>query len=211
MIIDIFLIVLLFFLFAFIHSFLASNEFKKRLAVNIGEKIAFYRLFYNLSSIIFFLAFLFLAPKPDVIIYDLHYPFDIITFVLQIISLVALLWSIKGMDLKEFLGIAQLMRYIKGEYKIDDVDAIDNFRVEGAYKFVRHPVYFFSILFLGLRPTMDLFYFVTFICIIIYFYIGSYFEEKKLIEKYGINYLEYQKKVPRLIPYKIFISKWSYR
>lgn len=209
MIIDTFLIVLLFSLFAFTHSFLASNKIKERLIKNIGEKIAFYRLFYNLTSVIFFLTFLFLAPKPDVIIYDLHYPFDIITFVLQIISFLGLLWSLKGIDLKEFLGIAQLMRYIKGEYNIDDVDAIENFRVEGAYKFVRHPVYFFTILFLGFRPSMDLFYFVTFICIVIYFYIGSIYEERKLVKKYGVIYSEYQKRVPRLIPYKIFINKWS--
>ncbi|MEG8947942.1 methyltransferase family protein [Rosettibacter firmus] len=211
MIVDTFLIVLLFSLFAFTHSFLASNKIKERLIKNIGEKIAFYRLFYNLTSIILFLAFLFLAPKPDVIIYDLHYPFDIITFVLQIISFIGLLWSLKGTDLKEFSGIAQLMRYIKGEYKLDDGDAIYNFRVEGAYKFVRHPVYLFSILFLGFRPIMDLFYFVTFICVVIYFYIGSLFEEKKLVQKFGMMYSEYQKRVPRLIPYKIFINKWSNR
>ncbi len=207
MIIDIFITVLLFSIFSFAHSFLSTTRIKNELVKNIGEKIAFYRAFYNLISIILFLTFFFLSPKPDVIIYDLHYPFDIVTFVLQIFSLAGILWSLNNTDLKEFFGISQIMRFMKGEYKLEDLDAKEYFKIQGAYRYMRHPIYFFSILFLGFRPTMDLFYFVTFICIIIYFYIGSIYEEKKLVEKFGILYLEYQKNVPRLIPYKIFLRK----
>lgn len=200
MILDIFLIVLLFSVFAFFHSFLASNKIKRLLVKNIGEKIAFYRLFYNVSSLILFFAFYFLSPKPDFVIYDLHYPYDIFTLAAQLTSLFGLIWSLKGINIKEFLGIEQIVRYLNSEYKIDDLDERKNFRIEGANKIVRHPVYLFSILFFGLRPTMSLFYFVTYICIVIYFYIGSIFEEKKLVEQYGELYTRYQKQVPRLIP-----------
>ncbi|MEJ5351874.1 MAG: hypothetical protein WHS65_09805 [Melioribacteraceae bacterium] len=209
MIIDIFLIVLLFSIFAFSHSFLASSRIKNELIKNIGEKIAFYRFFYNFISIILFLVFYFLSPKPDILIYDLHYPFDIVTFVAQVISFGGLIWSLKGIDLKEFAGISQIIRFLRNEYKIEDADAKESFRINGAGRYVRHPVYFFSILFLGLRPSMDLFYFVTFICAVIYFYVGSIYEEKKLAEKFGTAYLEYQKHVPRLFPYKIFFKKES--
>jgi len=206
MILDIILIVLLFSVFAFSHSFLASSKIKNKLIKNIGEKIAFYRLFYNFTSVILFLVFYILSPKPDILIYDLHYPFDIITFTAQIISFGGLIWSLKGIDLKEFAGISQIIRFMKGQYQIEDADARETFRISGAGKFVRHPIYFFSILFWGLRPSMDLFYFVTFICIVIYFYIGSIYEEKKLVEKYGITYQIYQKQVPRLFPSKIFFK-----
>ena len=50
---------------------------------------------------------------------------------------------------------------------------------------------------------MDLFYLVMFISITLYFYIGSFYEEKKLVEKYGVEYKEYQKKVPRIFPIKL--------
>lgn len=202
-IINIFLIILLFALFATSHTLLASLKIKKALVDKIGEKIAFYRLFYNTASLIIFLSFYVIAPKPDIIVYDLHYPFDIITFVAQVLSLIGLLWALKGINVKEFIGIEQIRRYLKGEYKIDDLDEKQNFRIEGANKIVRHPFYLFSILFLGFRPTMNLFYFITFICIVIYFYIGSIFEEKKLVEKFGNQYVEYQNRVPRLIPLKI--------
>lgn len=206
-VIDIFLIIFLFTLFAASHSFLASNKIKKSLIEKIGGRIAFYRLFYNLVSLILFLSFYILSPKPDIIVYDLHYPFDIITFVAQVLSFIGLIWASWKIKLKEFIGIGQIERYLKGKYNLDDLDEKKTFRIEGAYKFVRHPVYLFSILFFGLRPTMSLFYLVIFACVVIYFYIGSFYEEKKLVEIFGNRYKEYQKKVPRLFPLKLFNSK----
>jgi len=203
-VVDVFIIVLLFLLFAFSHTWLASLKIKKNFAERMGSKIAFYRLFYNLSSLLLFAFFYFVSPKPDIIVYDLHYPFDIITFAFQFLSFIGLIWAVKGTDLKEFIGYAQFQRYLKGNYNISDLDEKQIFRKEGAFKLVRHPIYLFSILFLGLRPTMDLFYLVMFICITIYFYVGSIYEEKKLIEIFGDDYKKYQQSVPRLIPFGKF-------
>jgi protein-S-isoprenylcysteine O-methyltransferase Ste14 len=199
--IDIITIVFLFLLFAASHTWLASLKIKKTFADRIGDKIAFYRLFYNVSSLLFFTFFYFISPKPDIIVYDLHYPFDIVTFAFQVLTFIGLMWAAGQTDLKEFAGISQVIRYLKGEYTIADLDEKQIFRKTGAFKLVRHPIYLFSILFLGFRPTMDLFYLVMFICIVIYFYIGSVYEEKKLIEIFGDEYRNYQKSVPRLIPF----------
>lgn len=200
--VDIILIVFLFALFGISHTFLASNRIKTALAQKLGAKIAFYRLFYNVSSVMIFVAVYAIAPKPSVILYDLQYPCDIITFVLQVASLIGLYWATRLVDLKEFAGISQIERYLRDEYKIEDLDERTKLRIEGAFKIVRHPIYFFSILFLALRPTMDLFYFIMFVSAVIYFYVGSIYEEKKLVEKYGEVYIDYQKTVPRLFPIK---------
>jgi len=69
---------------------------------------------------------------------------------------------------------------------------------------MRHPIYFFSMMFLLFRPVMDLFYLTCLICIIIYFCIGSYYEEKRLVEKFGEDYIKYRKAVPRFFPLKFF-------
>lgn len=201
-IIDVVIIILLFALFAVSHTWLASNKIKKSISESIGDKIAFYRLFYNLSSVLFFGFFYFLSPKPDIIVYDLHYPYDIITFALQVLSLVGFYWASKPVDLQEFVGIAQIKQNLNIDHEQTVLEEKQTLKIEGAFKFVRHPIYLFSILFLGLRPTMDLFYLVMFICIVIYFYVGSIFEERKLIEKFGNYYKEYQKRVPRILPIK---------
>lgn len=198
---DILIIVFLFFLFSVSHTWMASLKVKKNLAEKLGNRIAFYRLFYNLSSLLLFAFFFIVSPRPDVIIYDLHYPYDIITFALQVLSFFGLIWSVSQTDLKEFAGLSQVIRFINGKYRTEDLDEKQIFRKSGAFRFVRHPVYLFSILFLGLRPSMDLFYFVMFACIVIYFYVGSIYEERKLVQIFGDEYREYQKSVPRLIPF----------
>jgi methanethiol S-methyltransferase len=197
---DILLIVILFSLFAASHTWLASRKLKISLAEKIGDKIAFYRLFYNLSSLIFFSAFIALSPKPDLIIYDLQYPFDLITFALQVLSFIGLIWAVRPIDLKEFIGIAQVERYFRQEYPVEELDEKTELKIVGAFRYVRHPVYLFSILFLGFRPQMSLFYLVTFFCTAVYFHIGSIFEERKLVAIFGDQYREYQSRVPRLFP-----------
>ena len=200
---DILLIVLLFSLFAFSHTWLASRKLKTALVEKIGNRIAFYRMFYNVSSILFFLAFIAVAPKPDVIIYDLQFPFDIITFALQVLSLIGLIWTFGQFDSKEFLGISQIIRYFNGTYKAETLDEKQELKFDGAFKHSRHPVYLFSILFLGFRPQMSLFYLILFICSVVYFYVGSIYEEKKLVEVFGNEYREYQKRTARIFPFRL--------
>lgn len=199
---DVVIIFFLFSTFGLFHSLFATLQFKEKLAKQIGNKIAFYRLFYNIISTFFLLFIYEISPKPNLIIYDLQFPFDIITFALQVLSLFGLIWASKEIDLKEFVGISQIIRYFKNEYKTEDLDEKQNLRIKGAFKFVRHPIYFFSILFLGFRPQMDLFYLTVFVTFVIYFYVGSIYEEKKLVKIFGEDYINYQKSVPRIFPIK---------
>ncbi len=201
---DIVIITLLFFLFSISHSILASSKIKYLLVEKLVDKIAFYRLFYNISSLLIFYFIYIISPKPSVIIYDLQFPFDILIFVLQIFAVIGLLWAASKINLMEFLGIAQIKRYMENSYDINELDEKMEFVIEGPFKFTRHPIYLFSILFLALRPTMDLFYLIFFLNILLYFYVGSYFEEKKLVEVFGQKYVDYQKNVPRLFPFKLF-------
>lgn len=202
-IIDVLIILLLFLLFGVSHSILASNKIKERIVEKVGDKIAFYRFFYNLSSLIIFVAIYEIAPKPNLIVYDLPYPWDLIVFGLQVLSIAGLIWAVLLVDLKEFAGINQIVRWYQGNYDPEELDEHKTFIVKGAFKYSRHPIYFFAILFLGLRPTMDLFYLTVFLCITAYFVIGSFYEEDKLLKHFGEDYREYQNRVPRLIPIKL--------
>ncbi len=201
---DVFFIVLLFFLFGLPHSLLASNFVKEKFVNWLGTKIAFFRLAYNFISVISFYLIYEFSPKPDIVIYDLNFPFDIVIFVLQIFSLVGLVWAARSIDWKEFAGVSQVIRWKNKTYSVADLDESSVLKTDGPFSLCRHPVYLFSILFLGLRPTMSLFYLVFYICIVAYFYVGSVYEEKKLLLKFGEAYKNYQSVVPRMIPRKIY-------
>jgi len=201
-VLDILLIISAFTLFGLIHTFLASPRFKKKLVKEAGTYIAFYRLIYNLIAIFFFYLMYELLPHPDYTIYDLSTPWDLIILIPQLASLAGIIWTLRYFSGMEFLGINQAVRWFKGEYKTDDLDEQLTLRIEGPYKFSRHPLYFFTILFLLFRPVMDIFYLTFFLCIVAYFYAGSFYEEKKLIETFGEEYTEYKKTVPRIFPLK---------
>lgn len=200
---EILLIISAFALFGFLHSFLASTAVKKKIAEKAGSLIAFYRVAYNLTSVVFFVVMYELLPHPDNIIYDLPTPWDLIILIPQFASVGGFLWTLKFFSGQEFLGISQVMRYFRGGYDTSELDERLTLHIEGPYKFSRHPLYLFSILFLLFRPVMDIFYLTFFLCIVAYFYAGSFFEEKKLIEKFGDEYAEYRKRVPRIFPFKL--------
>jgi protein-S-isoprenylcysteine O-methyltransferase Ste14 len=205
--VDVIIIIIGFTLFAFSHSLLASFKFKKIIAEKIGNYIAFYRLVYNIISVLSLALLIWLLPKPDLIIYDLSYPYDIIILIPQFSSLAGIIWSLRYISTREFLGIEQMKRWINNQYNTNELDEKMTLVIEGPYKYIRHPILFFGGLFLILRPVMDLFYLTCLICIILYIYIGSFFEEKRLIEKFGERYIEYQKDVARFIPVRLLRFK----
>ncbi|MFO7445651.1 MAG: hypothetical protein R6W90_04755 [Ignavibacteriaceae bacterium] len=200
--IDVFVIIFLFAVFGYLHSILASNRIKRIVIERFGSKIAFYRLFYNAFALLFFIIIYDLMPKPALMIYDLPYPYDFIVIIPQLLGLAGLIVTSRYFSLKEFLGIGQIIRWKKGTYNISELDERLTLRIAGPYRYTRHPVYFFFIIFLLFRPAMDLFYLVFLICIVGYFYAGSLYEEKKLRELFGRRYDDYAAHVPGIIPYK---------
>lgn len=200
---DVLIIILLFASFAFVHSLTASIKIKEFIKKKLNGLIAYYRLGYNIFSVLSLYFIYEISPKPYLIIYDLKYPYDIFMLIPQLLALGAIIWSFRYICIKEFLGISQIKRAINDEYH-SNLDEDLTLRIQGPYRIMRHPVYFFSIIFLLFRPVMDLFYLTFFICIVIYFYVGSYFEEKKLVSYFGQVYLNYKKIVPGIIPYKFW-------
>lgn len=75
-------------------------------------------------------------------------------------------------------------------------------RIDGVHKYVRHPLYLGTFLFIWglfiLYPLLSLL--VANIIITVYTLIGIVFEEQKLKKEFGIAYTEYQKQVPKIIP-----------
>jgi methanethiol S-methyltransferase len=213
-----------FILFALLHSFLASFKIKSFLIKRIGSAMAFYRLAYNIFFLWLFFYLFEILPRPEVELFELRFPWDIIILIPQFLALVGIIWTFRFFSLFEFAGLSQIKRWKNGNFnenggrettvtgiqtkdlgngKIskDVFDEKLTLKIEGPYKVVRHPLYLFTIIFLILRPTMDLFYLVFLIFLIAYFYIGSFYEEKKLVSAFGEQYRKYQESVPRLFPH----------
>src|SRR3990172_10360464 len=70
----------------------------------------------------------------------------------------------------------------------------------GLYRYVRQRVYTAGFVFLWMTPVMTSTVFALYLGLSLYLYIGSVFEERRLLVEFGAAYQAYQRKVPRLFP-----------
>jgi protein-S-isoprenylcysteine O-methyltransferase Ste14 len=73
-------------------------------------------------------------------------------------------------------------------------------QLHGFYCYVRHPLYLFSLILIWLIPLMTVNVLTLNALITLYVYVGSVFEENKLLVQFGHAYDHYRRHVPRLLP-----------
>jgi protein-S-isoprenylcysteine O-methyltransferase Ste14 len=91
---------------------------------------------------------------------------------------------------------------MSGLQALQNLQARNTLQQTGLHKYVRHPLYFGTLLFIwGLFLIFPLLInLIAVIVITTYVLFGVELEEKKLKLEFGEAYKEYSKKVPRLIP-----------
>jgi protein-S-isoprenylcysteine O-methyltransferase Ste14 len=181
------------------HSLLASNEAKDFFRRTFGDGfMRLYRLLYNLFAVISFLPILYLMRVlPDRLMYQVPAPFSLLMRLGQGVSLVLLIAAAFQTDLLSFAGIRQVFEEEKK----------GPLMTGGLYRYVRHPLYTFSLLVLWLSPSMSLNSFVVDIALTCYILIGIVFEERKLIREFGDEYARYRSATPMLIPGRSNVPK----
>lgn len=202
--INILLIFITLMAFGIIHSLLASHEAKQFAQRLLGRNVATatYRLVYNVLAFAALLPALYLVFRlPDRELYRLPEPWDSIAIGIQVLAVLGLVYSVYQMDVWFFLGIRQLGEppQLGARYSIDSTST-SHLVTSGLYRLVRHPLYTTSLLALYLVSPMSVNWAAFAVSCNIYFFIGSIFEERKLVLEFGDTYRLYQQRVPRLLP-----------
>jgi protein-S-isoprenylcysteine O-methyltransferase Ste14 len=196
---SIFIIILSLLLWGIVHSALASQFVKEMVRGMVGEGVArMYRLGYNAFSVLSFVPILYLAViLPDRPLYTAPAPWNILMFGGQLLAVLLLLITLFQTDALHFIGLRQLF-----------VDREQGALVtRGFYRLVRHPLYTFGLMFLWLTPNMTENTFTLYIGATIYFVVGAYFEERRLLREFGADYQEYKRRTPMLVPGLFFGKK----
>jgi len=190
---------LLFLLWALVHSILASLTVKDFLRRRLGKIYNFYRVFYVLLSIATMMSIFIFIPLPQ----DQLYAFQGIIFyclkVLQTAALIAFLFTAATSIEDDFLGLREASKFYSARL---GNNALKPLRTDGIMGYSRHPLYFFVMVLLWSDPQMTIAWSTMTVAFTLYFLIGSIFEERKLISLYGKDYIEYQKRVRRFVPIK---------
>lgn len=191
-------------LWAIFHSITAARAFKDRVAHLVGDRVyqGFYRLFYSIVSVITLLpVFYFYWQLPDRPLWQVSAPFSWLMIGLQAAGFIGLTLSVLQSGALAFLGVQQAADYFSGS-EIDRQSGLGEVLVvHGLYRWMRHPLYTFSMLLLWASPTMSRNSLILTLLISAYFVLGSLIEERRLELDFGEAYVDYKKQVSRFVPY----------
>ncbi len=172
----------------FCHSWLASTPVKDFFTKKLNGNFRFYRLGYNLLATIGLFGLLLLNGSISSSPF-----FESVGFVRYLSLLLATIGvfvinaSFRQYKLSSFLGLRE-------EH--------EGFVSHGILNKIRHPIYSGTILivvgFFLFHPNLPTL--ISMLCIFCYLVIGIQLEEKKLVQKFGDEYLTYKKRVPMLVP-----------
>ncbi len=185
-------------LYGVIHSVLASTTLKAwaERQAGPGAYRRFYRLFFVAVALITSLPLLALAGLlPDRLIYAIPAPWLWLTLSLQALALMLLMVGVLQTGALTFVGIRQLFESAHPGGPVPE-----KLVVNGLYRWVRHPLYTASFVLLWLAPRMTWNLLALAIGLSAYMLIGTLFEEQKLVQQFGKDYLDYRRRTPRVIP-----------
>jgi protein-S-isoprenylcysteine O-methyltransferase Ste14 len=183
--------------FGWVHSVLAGETAKRRLAPILGAK---YRLSYNLFAALHIALVVF---GGQAYLGDQVTPFD------WPARIGAAIWSVRGAglviligaltqyDLGRFGGLTQIRMAAR---KQPDCGP-EPLHLCGIHRYVRHPLYAGAYLLLW-GGVQDEFSLAPAIWGSVYLAIGTHFEERSLLREHGAAYADYRAAVPALFPWK---------
>jgi len=176
-----------------LHSLLASRLAKLAFERWLGRQVRrYYRLGFSIFAMVTFVPVLVLEIfLPDRRICSIPLPWFMLTVLLQMVALLGLVHAVQQTGPSRFLGL---------DTTLDPQEARRDLVVHGLYRYVRHPLYTCTMLFLWLMPVMTWNLLAFNLGVTAYFIIGSHFEEDKLIDEYGQAYIEYRRRTPAFLP-----------
>lgn len=190
---NVFWLVLAVLIWGVVHSVTASLEAKDWARQALGNGVMrFYRLSYNIFSVISFAPILWLvAVLPDQALYSIPTPWVYLSVAGQFGALVMLVVGVLQTDTLSFIGLKQLL---------GETERSSQLVTGGLYRWVRHPLYSAGLLFIWLTPVMSINSLIVIISASIYIIVGALFEERKLEREFGVAYAEYKAVTPMLVP-----------
>ena len=176
-----------------VHSLLAALRLKSYLQTKRVKFYRYYRLMYSIFAMLTLCLLL---------IYQYSFPSILLISSVWIKDFSLLIFVFPGLVIM-VIAIYKYFRLLSGIRSLYEAKPPAELRIEGIHKYMRHPLYAGTLLFVwGLFlafPFLNNLIAVTIITI--YTIIGIQFEERKLEIEFGRFYFDYKSKVPMLIPF----------
>jgi len=187
--------------FSVVHSLLATTRARDASARwGLGARAD--RLLYNVISIVLFIPAWALVRGGFPVVWKAEGSLRVLLLGVQAASLVGFVIALRSFDIGEFLGFRAPREAGDGPERTGARPrAAPVLNTHGAYALCRHPLYFFIGLFFSVWPVMDAGRLAFAVWVWLYAWVGSIFEERRLVAKFGAAYRAYQKTHWRLLPF----------
>ena len=187
----------------FLHSLLITPAVIGFVRKRFKKAYRYYRIFYNVIALATLIPILVYSSSIQWLpVFRWEGPFQIVQGLLVISALLFFIGGSRRYDLSQFLGIRQV-RENSACILLSDDCRLDTGGILGM---VRHPWYAGGVLIVWARD-MDMATILTNLVITGYFIIGAFLEERKLLVEFGEEYIDYQRRVSMLFPFKFLRQK----
>ena len=190
-----------------LHSGLISLTVTRLARERLGQRYRYYRLFYNMVSVLTFLPLMVWA---HLIGGDVMVVWQGPWRLLQLALLAGALWlfwaGARRYDMAQVAGLRQLSD--AGDAECGTIGADCTIDRQGILGWMRHPWYTGAFMLIWARD-LNLAAIVVNVVLSAYLYFGTLLEERKLIVQFGATYTQYMREVGAFVPLKSFWRRFQ--
>ena len=199
------LVTAVFLAFGLIHSLCVTGFVKELIRKTLGDIFvkAFYRLIYTAFSAITTAGAAWLVLQiPDITLWRAPLWPMMLMRLIQAGAFVFGALSFRAISPMEFVGVSQAWRYITKHHVAGDIEGMTGkgLVTTGVYSIVRHPLYLAGVIIFTSQPVITRNWLAVQVLADVYFIYGALVEEKRLLKRFGEEYRQYMKRVPRFLP-----------
>ena len=183
-------------LFFLQHSIMVRKGVRMGLSELIPDE--YYNAFYALTSGMALLLVMLLWQKTPTPLFTAEGASYWLLRMLFFLCIAGFSWGNRSLGSFDPLGVKAISRHMRGKISVQMP-----LKVQGAYQWVRHPLYFFSLIMIWSCPVLTADRLLFNLMWTTWIITGTVLEERDLVREFGQQYREYQAKVPMIIPYKL--------
>jgi protein-S-isoprenylcysteine O-methyltransferase Ste14 len=182
-------------LFFIQHSGMVRPSFRTRLARIIPPH--YHPSTYAIGSGIALGAVVLLWQSSQTVLYQAEGLLHLLARILSLLAVAGFVWGVRALTSFDTFGLIPIKVRLRGKQLRPP-----NFILRGPYLWIRHPLYFSTIVLIWSAPHVSSDRLLFNLLWTLWIVLGTYFEERDLVAEFGEKYCHYQKTVPMLFPWR---------
>ena len=177
------------------HSGMVRQSFRAWLAQTVPR--TYHPAVYAIASGLALVTLVVLWQASPTTLFEIHGPLRWLLRAFSLLAIAGFLWGMLALGGFDAFGRQPIASRLRGRPLKPP-----SFVVRGPYRWVRHPLYFFSLLLIWASPDLSSDRLLFNVLWTSWIVLGSCLEERDLLAEFGERYRGYQKTVPMLLPWR---------